>query len=87
MSFIAELFAKPAIKYGAILLGVLAIAGGVVYFQTTWFNKGMASGEAKVTTAVEATTIKATEKARINKDKADAEVQATPFDDRVDGLR
>lgn len=84
---IAELFAKPAIKYGAIALAVLLIAGGVTYVLSSYYGKGFTAGETKVIDAVQTDTINATEKARTDKEKTNAEVRDTPYDDRVDGLR
>lgn len=81
------LFAKPAAKYVAVGLAFLALAGIVTYVLSNTFNKGVKSGESTVTIAVESKTIEATEKARKEKEAADEKIRATPYDDRVDGLR
>lgn len=70
----------------AIVGGALAVvltAGGIMWI----YNKGETAGSSKVTTAVQKETIKAGEAARISKERTDAEVHATPYDDRADGLR
>ena len=69
-----------------IIAGLLAAAlvgGGAIYL----INKGEALGTAAVTGAVQSKTIETITKAGAAKEKADAEVRATPYGERVDGLR
>jgi len=87
MELLASWFAKPLVKYGALALALLMIAGVVAWVLNNQYNKGEASGETKVIDAVQTDTITKTEKARTDKEKADEEVRKTPYDDRVDGLR
>lgn len=64
-------------------LAVVLILGGALYI----FKKGESTGSAAVTTAVQQKTIETLDAARISREKTDAEVHSTPYDDRADGLR
>jgi hypothetical protein len=64
-------------------LAVVLVGGAITYV----YNKGERAGSADVKAAVQSETIKATEGARISKEKTDVEVIRTPYDDRADGLR
>jgi hypothetical protein len=74
---------KPVVIAAAAGLLVAATAAGL------WlvYRKGEASGSSAVTTAVQTRTIQTIDAARISKEKTDAEVHSTPYDDRADGLR
>lgn len=87
MSAIAAFFAKPAIKYGLIVLAVLGIAFAVWLALHGEFKKGEATGKATVTNAVQTETIKKIEDARQSKEKTDEIVRQTPYDDKVEGLK
>lgn len=63
-------------------LSLLLIVGAAVIY-----GKGEKAGTAAVKSAVQTETIKTLDAARISKEKTDAEVVRTPYDDRVDGLR
>lgn len=65
---------------GALFL-VLIVGAAVIY------REGKDTGKAAVRDAVQTQTIKTLDAARISKEKTDAEVVRTPYDDRVDGLR
>lgn len=84
---VAAWAAKPAVKYAAIGLAVLALIGATAWVLRSEFNKGRKAGEAGVTSAVQTETIRRVDGARQQKEKADEEVRRTPYDDRVDGLR
>jgi hypothetical protein len=84
---IAEFFARPAIKYGAIVLAVLLLIGGTLFAVGNIYGKGERAGASSVTTKVQTETIRKVDDARKAKEKADEEVRRTPYDDRVDGLR
>lgn len=79
--------AKPAVKYAAIGLAVLVLIGATAWVLRSEFNKGRKAGEAGVTSAVQTETIRQVDDSRKAKEKADAEVRRTPYEDRVDGLR
>lgn len=65
---------------GALSLALI-VGAAVVY------RAGKDTGKAAVRDAVQTQTIKTLDAARISKEKTDAEVVRTPYDDRVDGLR
>lgn len=67
---------------GGLLAAVLVVSG-IAYI----FKKGESEGSATVTKAVQEKTVETLDKARETKEKADADVRATPFSERVDGLR
>lgn len=72
--------------WGWLAIGATVIAlvlGGVF----TIYHKGETSGAAGVTTAVQGRVISETERARKDKEKADEDVQRTPYSGRVDGLQ
>lgn len=84
---IAAFFARPLVKWGALVLVVIALLslGWCAYDRT--IEKGEKAGAAAVTDAVQTKTINDVEKARQAKEKADDAVRTTPYPDRVDGLR
>ena len=84
---VAALFARPAIKYGAIALVVVLLFALGWWAYSSAIDKGVAAGKADVTNQVQSKTIEATEKARQTKEQADEEVRSTPYPARVDGLR
>lgn len=65
------------------LLAVVLTAGGIMWI----YDEGETAGAGKVTNALQEKTIEALDAARARKDKADAETRATPYSDRVEGLR
>ena len=71
----------------------LALIGAVVAVALTsgglwWvYHRGETAGSSSVTSAVQEKTIKAGETARIQREKADADVRSVPYRERVDGLR
>lgn len=67
---------------GGLLAAVLA-AGAVAWI----YGRGERAGSSAVTSAVQSQTIQALDRARTTKEKADEDVQRTPYDDRADGLR
>jgi hypothetical protein len=80
MTAITAFLAKPAVKYGALVLAVLAIAGFI-------YLKGERAGSSGVINAVQSESLKKLDAARKSKERTDEEVRRTPYDDRVDGLR
>lgn len=62
----------------------VTLAGGAALYL---FKKGEAAGSTAVTSAVQTKTIETMGKAREAKERADAEVRATPYEGRVDGLK
>jgi uncharacterized membrane-anchored protein len=84
---VATWLAKPAVKYGLIALAVLSLVGGTLLIVRNIYSKGEKAGGAGVTSAVQTETIRQVDDARKAKEKADAEVRRTPYEDRVDGLR
>jgi uncharacterized membrane-anchored protein len=84
---IAAWFAKPAVKYGAIGLVVVALIAGTLLAVNRIYGKGETAGASSVTNAVQTETIKKLDAARKSKERTDEEVRRTPYDDRVDGLR
>lgn len=87
MVFIARALAKPAIKYGLIALAVAGLLLAGALFYSSILNRGKREGENLVIDKVQSETIKATEKARTTREKAEDEVRRTPYDGNVDGLR
>ena len=79
--------AKPAIKYALLAAGLLLLVGLTVYVVAGIYNKGEKAGASTVTDAVQTKTITDLDNARQTKEKADEAVRATPYADRVDGLR
>lgn len=65
------------------LLAVVLTAGAIAFV----YDRGERAGSGAVTTAVQTQTIQALDKARTTKEKADEDVQRTPYGDRADGLR
>lgn len=80
-------FAKPAIRYGAIALAAALLFGAGVLVYNQILDRGKREGEGLVIGKVQTETIKATEKARETREKAEDEVRRTPYDSNVDGLR
>jgi hypothetical protein len=66
---------------GGLLAAVLT-AGGIAYV----FDKGETAGAGAVIGAVQSKTIETLDSARVAKERADADVRATPYNDRVGGL-
>jgi hypothetical protein len=79
--------AKPAIKYGALALAILALIVGTLWVVSSIYGKGEKSGKAEVTTKVQTETIKKTDEARKDKEKANETVRDKPIDAVIDGLR
>jgi len=65
------------------LLGAALIGGGILYI----YGEGKDAGAGAVKTEVQSKTIEMLDAARNSKEKADAEVRATPYSERVDGLK
>lgn len=65
------------------LLGATLIGGGIAYV----YNKGETAGTSAVKTEVQSKTIETITKAQEAKEKADRDVRATPYSERVDGLK
>ena len=80
MTAITAFLAKPAVKYGVLVLAVLAIAGFI-------YLKGERAGSSGVINAVQSESLKKLDAARKSKERTDEEVRRTPYDDRVDGMR
>ena len=80
-------FARPAVKYGAIGLAILLLIGATLFAVNRIYSKGEKAGAGDVATKVQAETIKQTEKARQDKEKADEAVRDKPVDAVIDGLR
>jgi hypothetical protein len=78
---------KPAVKYGAIALAILALIVGTLWVVNSIYGKGEKSGKAEVTTKVQEETIKKTDEARKDKVEADEKVRDKPIDAVIDGLR
>jgi hypothetical protein len=70
--------------YIIVGLATAALVGGLILYI---FNKGEDAGSSAVKTEVQSKTIETMEGARAAKEKADADVRATPYEGRVDGLR
>jgi hypothetical protein len=79
--------ARPAIKYGAIAVGVLLLIGATLFIVNRIYSKGEKSGASEVTTKVQTETIKKTDEARKDKVEADEKVRDKPIDAVIDGLR
>lgn len=71
----------------AIAVAALGLIGGTLWAVNRIYSKGEAAGASSVTNAVQTETIKQVEKARQEKEKADAKVRDTPIDGVIDGLR
>lgn len=84
---IADLFAKPFVKYGAIALAVVALFVSAIVAYNSFANKFIRLGETKVIDAVQTKTIDDVEKARVKKEQTNDEVRKTPYSDRVDDLQ
>ena len=67
----------------AALFAVVAVGGGIAYIH----RHGEEAGAAVVRDAVQSKAIETITKAGAAKEKADAEVRATPYTERVDGLK
>jgi hypothetical protein len=67
--------------------GIVAAIAVTVGMFLHFYDKGEQAGEAKVTGAVQSKTIETLDAARGAKEKADADVRATPYEGRVDGLK
>lgn len=65
------------------LLGAALVGGAIAYI----YGEGKDAGAGAVKTEVQSKTIETITKAGAAKEKADAEVRATPYTERVDGLR
>jgi hypothetical protein len=65
------------------LLAAVITAGGIAYI----YDAGGDSREGAVTGAVQSKTIETLDAARGAKERADADVRATPYEGRVDGLK
>lgn len=77
----AWIFTDWRLIAGAVVaLGLLAIA-------TCVYTKGERAGAAGVTSKVQSETIRELDAARKQKERIDADVHRTPYDDRVDALR
>jgi len=74
---------RPVLIAAAAAALVAATASGF------WlvYREGETAGAATITTQVQSETIRTLDAARISKEKTDEDVQRTPYDDRVDGLR
>jgi hypothetical protein len=66
-----------------IVAAIAVTAGTFLHF----YSKGEQAGAAKTTSAVQSKTIEKMDAARGAKEKADADVRATPYEGRVDGLK
>jgi len=64
----------------ALIILTLAVVRGI-------YTKGETAGAGKITTAVQGEAIKQTEKARQEKERANAENRDKPIDAVIDGLR
>lgn len=84
---IAAFLTKLAVKYGAIGLAVLLLIGGTVAAVWTIYGKGERAGAGGITTKVQSETLRELDAARKQKERIDADVCRTPYDDRVDALR
>jgi len=87
MGSVTAFLAKPAVKYGALGLGFLALVVGTLLVVNHIYRKGESAGGGKVTTEVQGETIRQTEKARQDKEKANEAVRDQPIDAVIDGLR
>ena len=65
------------------LLGAALIGGGILYI----YGEGKDAGAGAVKNEVQSKTIETLDAARSAKEKADADVRATPYSERVDGLK
>ena len=79
--------AGPALKYGLIGLGILALIAGALFYVDSVRRDGKKAGASEVTTKVQEETIKKTDEARKDKEKANEEVRTKPLDAVIDGLR
>lgn len=79
--------AKPAVKYGAIVLAVAGLVIGTGLVINHIYRKGETAGAGAVTGAVQKKTIETIDSGRKDKEAADEKTRTTPFDERVDGLR
>jgi hypothetical protein len=84
---IGGLFAKPAVKWGAIGIAILLLIGATLFAVKRIYGKGETAGKAEVTTKVQEETIKKTDEARKGKVEADETIRAKPIDAVIDGLR
>lgn len=87
MTWISSMAAKPAVKFGAIALVALALVGGTVWVLRGEFSKGEKAGAAGVTNAVQTETIRRTNEALQDKERANEKARDTPIDSVIDGLR
>lgn len=78
---------RPLFKYGLLALAVVGLVIGVVLYIDGVRRDGKKAGAAEVTTAVQGETIKQTEKARQDKEKANEAIRDKPLDAVIDGLR
>ncbi len=86
MGAIVAWLAKPAVKWGAVALAVLAMAGIVTWVLTSTYKAGTTAGKAEVTGAVQKKTIETTTEHQQRKDRIDDEVAKTPYKDKLDAL-
>lgn len=84
---IPAFLARPAVKYAAIGLAVLALIGGTLVVVNRIYSKGERAGKADVIKDVQTETIKTLKDARESKERTDEEVRKTPYDDKVEGLK
>lgn len=64
------------------LFAAVLIGGAIAYI----YDKGETAGSSAVKTEVQSKTIETLDAAREAKEKADADVRATPYKEKVDGL-
>jgi hypothetical protein len=79
--------AKPAIKYAAIGLAILALIAGALFYVDSVRRDGKKAGANEVIKDVQIETIKKTDEARKDKVEADETVRSKPIDSVIDGLR
>ena len=65
------------------LLAAALVGGGILYI----YGEGKDAGAGAVKNEVQSKTIETLDAARSAKEKADADVRATPYSERVDGLK
>lgn len=68
--------------FGGLLIA--ALVSGAIYWT---YDEGRDAGSSAVKTEVQSKTIETINSAREAKERADAEVRATPYKEKVDGLR
>ena len=80
------MFAFLGTSQAKIIAGLLVVAliGGAILYI---YNKGEKAGSADVKAKVATETVKTLDKARQTKEQADKDTLATPYNDRIEGLR